>query len=91
MRFEIYLIATEKNKKSDVLKVNLLLHCADPEAIEEYNNCVCNEGESKDSFKDVCKKFEELCQGARNVIYQRQVFNQRNLKEGERIDNFIHE
>ena len=50
MWFEIYLIATEKNKKSDVLKVNLLLHCAGPEAIEEYSHFVYNEGESKDRF-----------------------------------------
>ena len=53
----------------------MFLHCAGPEVIEQYNNFVCNEGESKDSFKDVCEKFEELCQGARNVIYERLVFN----------------
>ena len=89
--FEIYLIATENNKKSDVLKVNLLLQCAGPEAIEEHSHFVYNEGESKDRFKDVCKKFEELCQPARNFIYERLVFNQRNQKEGERIDNFVSE
>ena len=69
----------------------MFLHCAGPEVIEQYNNFVCNEGESKDSFKDVCEKFEELCQGARNVIYEQLVFNQRNQKKSERIDNFVHE
>ena len=44
-----------------------------------------------DCYQDVCRKFEELCQGARNVIYERLVFNQRNQKEGERIDNFVSE
>ena len=34
---------------------------------------------------------KELCEGARNVIYKRLVFNQRNQKEGERIDNFVSE
>ena len=33
MRFEIYLVATEKEKKSDKLKVNLLLNCAGADAI----------------------------------------------------------
>ena len=39
----------------------------------------------------MCSKFKELCEGARNVIYERLVFNQRNQKEGERIDNFVSE
>ena len=31
------------------------------------------------------------CRGAKNVIYERLLFNQRNQKEGERIDNFVSE
>ena len=87
MKFEIYLVAKGKDK----LKVNMLLHCAWPEAIEEYSHFVSTEEEDKDCYKDVCRKFEELCQGARNVIYERLVFNQRNQKKGERIDNFVSE
>lgn len=89
MRFEIYLVATEKEKKSDKIKVNLLLNCAGSDAIEEYSHFTYEEGESLESFADVCKKFSELCQGAKNVIYERLVFNQRSQKEGERIDNFV--
>jgi len=89
MRFEIYLEASEKTKKSDKIKVNLMLNCAGSEAIEEYSHFTYDEGESPDSFADVCKKFGELCQGAKNVIYERLVFNQRNQKEGERIDGFV--
>ena len=91
MQFEIYLIAKEKDKKPDKLKVNLLLNCAGPEAIEEDSHFVYNEGESKDSFATVCKKFTELCEGAKNVIYERLVFDQRHQKEGERIDSFVRE
>ena len=91
MSFEIYLIATEKERKSEKLKVNLLLNCAGPDAIEEYSHFVFDESESKECLTDVCRKFEELCQGARNVIYERLVFNQRNQKEGERIENFVSE
>jgi hypothetical protein len=91
MAFEIYLVASEKDRKSEKLKVNLLLNCAGAEAIEEYSHFVYNEGESAECFKDICKKFEELCKGERNVIYERLVFNQRNQKEGERMDNFVSE
>ena len=91
MQFEIYLVAKGKDSKPDKLKVNLLLNCAGPEAIEEYSHFVYNEGEDKECFADVCSKFKELCEGARNVIYERLVFNQRNQKEGERIDNFVSE
>ena len=91
MQFEIHLVAKGKDDKADKLKVNMLLHCAGPEAIEEYSHFVFTDEEDKDSYQDVCRKFEELCQGARNVIYERLVFNQRNQKEGERIDNFVSE
>ena len=89
MQFEIYLVAKGKDDEADKLKVNMLLHCAGPEAIEEYSHFVFTDEEDKDCYQDVCRKFEELCQGARNVIYERLVFNQRNQKEGERIDNFV--
>ena len=86
MQFEIYLVAEAKDEKPDKLNVNMLLHCAGPEAIEECSHFVFNAGESNECYDDVCKKFEELCEGARNVIYERLVFNQGNQKEGERID-----
>ena len=68
-----------------------ILNCAGPEAIEEYSHFVYNAGEEKENYADVCKKFKELCEGPRNVIYERLVFNQRNQKEGERIDNYVSE
>ena len=40
MQSEIYLVAKGKDVKADRLKVNLLLHCAGPEAIEEYSHFV---------------------------------------------------
>ena len=91
MQFEIYLVAKGKDEKPDKLKVNMSLNCAGPEAIEEYSHFVYNEGEEKENYADVCKKFKELCEGARNVIYERLVFNQCNQKEGKRIDNYVSE
>ena len=39
--------------KPDRLKVNMLLHCAGPEAIEEYSYFVYNVGEDKECYADV--------------------------------------
>ena len=36
MQFEIYLVAKGKDDKADKMKVNMLLHCAGPENIEEW-------------------------------------------------------
>lgn len=76
-QFEIFLVAKGKDDKADKLKVNMLLHSAGPEAIEEYNHFVLGDAEDKDRYQDVCRKFEELFQGSRNVIYEQLVFNQR--------------
>ena len=81
MHFEIYLVAKGKDDKPDKLKVNMLLNFAGWEAIEEYSHFVYNEGETKECYSCVCSKLKELCAGARNVIYKRLVFNQRNQKE----------
>jgi len=43
MQFEIYLVAKGKDLKPDKLKVNMLLNCAGPEAIEEYSHFVYHE------------------------------------------------
>ena len=91
MQFEIYLVAKGKDDKAGKLKVNMLLHCAGPEAIEEYSHFVFTDEEDNDCYQDVCRQFDELCQGDRYVTYERLVFNQRNQKEGERIDNFFSE
>ena len=88
MRFEIYLVASEKDEKPDTLKVNLL-NCAGSEAIEESSHFEYWEDKSPENYEDVCHTFEQLCQGARNVIYERFVFNRRSQQEGERIDNFV--
>ena len=86
MQFEFYLVAKSEHDKPDKLKVNMLLQCAGPKVIEEYSHFVCNAGEGRECYVDVRGKFNALCEGARNVIYERLVFNKCNQKEGERVD-----
>ena len=47
MQFEIYVVAKDKDDKADKLKVNMLLHCTGPEAIEEYSHFVFTIAEDK--------------------------------------------
>ena len=47
MQFEIYVVAKGKDDKADKLKVNMLLHCTGPEAIEEYSHFVFTIAEDK--------------------------------------------
>ena len=67
MQIEIYLVTKGKDSKLDKLKVhvNLLLCWL------RIQSFVYNEGEDKECFADICNKFKELCEGARNVIYER--------------------
>ena len=65
------------------MKLENMFHYAEPEAIEEYSHFVFTDARDKDCYQDICRKFEELHQGARNVIYEQLVLNQRNRKEGE--------
>ena len=44
MQYEIYLVAKAKNEKPDKLKLNVLLHCAGPKAIEKYSHFVFKRG-----------------------------------------------
>lgn len=56
-------MAKAKDEKPDKLKVDILLHCAGPEAIEEYSHFVFNEGKRNvQCYENVCAKFKELCE-----------------------------
>ena len=65
------------------MKLANMFHYAEPEAIEEYSHFVFTSERDKDCYQDVWRKFEELSQGARNVIYEQLLLNQWNQKEGE--------
>jgi hypothetical protein len=70
MRFEIYLIAKEKDEKPDKFKVNLLLNCAGSEAIEEYSHFVYNEEEVMRATK-MCVRNSKSCAEEQEMLYMR--------------------
>ena len=50
IQFEIYLVAKGKDDKVEKLKVNMLLRCTGPEAIEEYSHFELTNEEDKDDI-----------------------------------------
>ena len=90
-QFEIYLVAYDKSRKPEATQVNLLLHAAGPAAIEVFNTFEFEAGKSPQVLEHVKEKFAAYCEGKKNVSYERYVFNQRNQKPSESIDQYITE
>ncbi|KAI4903194.1 hypothetical protein NFI96_028888, partial [Prochilodus magdalenae] len=62
---------TGLDAKPDTRKIAVLLTVAGPQAIEVYNTFVFGEGEDKDKFEDVLKKFDAHCSPKKNETYER--------------------
>lgn len=89
-QFEIFMIATGNNTKTDQVKVAILLNVMGEEAVDIYQNLAI-EKEDQDKYDEVIKAFEKYLIPKRNVTYERFVFNNRNQKEGEPFDSFLQE
>nr|XP_022914614.1 uncharacterized protein K02A2.6-like [Onthophagus taurus] len=91
-KFEIYLKATDKMKKSDDTKVAILLNLAGEKALTIYNNQLkLEEEEDKDNLAKVIQKCEEYCNVRKNVVYERFLFMNTIQKEGQGFDSFVME
>ncbi|GFU04967.1 transposon Ty3-G Gag-Pol polyprotein [Trichonephila clavipes] len=63
---ENYLLATEKDDRTDKIKIAILLNLLGSEGLEIYNTFKL---ESKANVSEVLQKFEEYCSPQRNVVY----------------------
>lgn len=86
--FRTYLIATEKNKKQETVKVNLLLHAAGSDAQELFENF---DLEEPVTLEKAIESFKQYCEGSKNIIYERYIFNNRLQKEHESTERFIND
>ena len=89
--FNIYLTSTEKHKKSDDIKIAILLRCLGREALKVFNTFQFESEDEKKTYANVLKKFQSYCKPKLNLTYERYVFNSRSQKEGEPLDSFIAE
>ena len=88
-RFELYMIASGKNEKSDEVKTATLLHLAGPDALEVYNTFSFESPGDEKKLQKVLEKFDAHCIPRKNVTWERHVFNTRIQQPGETIDQYV--
>ena len=88
-RFEIYMVASGKNSKSDEVKAATFLHIAGPEALEIFNTLSFDDAGDDKKLDKLVEKFEAYCIPRKNITWERHVFNTRNQQPGESIDQYV--
>jgi len=88
-RFEIYMIASGKNEKSDEVKAATFLHLAGPEALEVFNTLTFDAAGDEKKISKLLEKLEAYCIPRKNLTWERHVFNTRNQQPGESIDQYV--
>jgi hypothetical protein len=90
-KFEIFVIASGYEKKSNKEKCCMLLNLAREQAIEVFNTFTFEEGEKDDDPEVLMRKFEDYCNPKRNITYERHLFNTRGQGANETIDAYVTE
>ncbi|GFN74230.1 Pol polyprotein [Plakobranchus ocellatus] len=90
-RFQLYLEASELDKKPKKQQKAILLHTIGPDALELFNTFTFSEEEDIDDIRVKMQKFEEHCKPKRNLIYDRHQFLTKQQQEGESFDQFVTE
>ncbi|GFO04658.1 multiple epidermal growth factor-like domains 10, partial [Plakobranchus ocellatus] len=90
-RFQLYLEASELDKKPKKQQKAILLHTIGPDALELFNAFTFSEEEDIDDIRVIMQKFEEYCKPKRNLIYDRHQFLTKQQQEGESFDQFVTE
>ena len=91
-RFDLYMEATEKTKKSDKTKVSILLHIMGEEAIEVYNTFTFpteEDGSTVITLAGVKDKFEGYCTPKKNLTLERYNFNKICQQSDESVEAFV--
>ena len=90
-QFNTYLIANELTTKPEIVKWNLLLLAAGPEAQDLFEGFdLENTDDNPLTLERVSEAFRIHCEGKElNVIYERFVFNERKQKETESFNSFL--
>ena len=87
--FELYMTATEKDKKSQKIQCATFLTLAGETAIAVYETFDFDDNE-KDKIEPLVLKFEACCLPKKNVTHERHMLNLRKQKP-ETIEQFVAE
>lgn len=88
--FDVFCIAAEISKKTDAIKIAILLNAVGPDALEVFNSFNLTE-QQKASYADVVKSFDDFCKPKRNELYESFVFHGRNQAQNEPFDAYLME
>ena len=81
--------ATGKTSADDEVKCAIFLHLAGPDALEVFNTLTFATAGDDKKLDKVMEKFEGYCKPRKNITWERHIFNSRNQKPGETIDEYV--
>ncbi|KAJ8874283.1 hypothetical protein PR048_025128 [Dryococelus australis] len=88
--FETYLIAPEKDKKADNVKIALLLNLIGSEGVDVFHTFKLDEKE-KGKYDSVKAEFKKYCSPYTNRTYEPFVFNSQCQESDESLDQFVND
>ncbi|KAG5891546.1 hypothetical protein JTB14_028564 [Gonioctena quinquepunctata] len=86
-----YLIATEKDGKSDKIKIALFLNTISGEGVETFNTFKFESPDNKKEYDKVVWEFKKYCVPRKNRTYKKFLFNNRVQAPDEPFDHFFGE
>ena len=87
-RFELFSLASGLSSKGAKIQAATFLHVIGPAALEVYNTFTWSDDEDKQKIEMILPKFEAYCIPRKNVTWERHVFNTRNQRDDETIDQY---
>lgn len=87
-QFTIFMTVTGKASSDDEVKCAIFLHLAGPDALEVFNTLTFAPGDEK-KLEKVMEQFETYCQPRKNITRERHIFNTRNQRPGESVDEYV--
>ena len=88
---ELYFIASGISDKAEETKAAIFLHLAGQDAREVFNTFMWETIGDDKKVDKIIEKFESYCTPRKNITWERHVFNSRNQKQGETIDQYTTE
>ena len=67
--FELFIISTEMNKKSQKVQTATLLRCMGRQVLQIYDTFTFDDDDAKLNLKIVCDKFQAYCEPKKSLFY----------------------
>ena len=84
-----YAVVARLNRFEDEFKTATFLSCIGEDALEIFEGLDFPSEDDRKKLEVVITKFQEFCLGETNETYERFVFNSRQKKENETVDQYI--